>query len=224
MTLANLNPVKNFGEVLVQAVDVRVSAAGQVLLAPISFTLGKGHALAVVGENGAGKTTLLRALAGAIAISDGTLLVGGESVDDRRPGFRSKVAAQIGLPPFARNLTLLEHMALVGASWGSDVPNASSKGLEMLSRFGIEKLESRFPYELSSGQTQLFALALTWMRPFEVLILDEPEQRLDVDRLSMLGNIINSTVSDGATIVMASHSESLVNQVATQRVLVEHAE
>ncbi|MDQ0103111.1 ABC-type multidrug transport system ATPase subunit [Paenarthrobacter nicotinovorans] len=214
----------NLGEVLVEAVDVAVSSAGQILLAPISFTLGKGQVLAVVGENGAGKTTLLRALTGVIAVSDGTLLVGGEAVEDRRPTFRSKVAAQIGLPPFARNLTLLEHMALVGASWGSDVATASDKGMSTLSRFGIEKLESRFPHELSSGQTQLFALALTWMRPFEVLVLDEPEQRLDVDRLSMLGDIINETVSEGATVVMASHSESLVRHVATQRVSVGRAE
>lgn len=205
---------------LIEARDASVSSAGQVMLAPTSFELGQGQALAVTGENGSGKTTLLRALVGAIPISDGSLLIAGAAVDERRSSFRSAVAALVGLPPFARNLTLLEHMALVGASWGIDVRDAKNKSTATLARFGIEDLRARFPHELSSGQTQLFALALTWMRPFDLLVLDEPEQRLDVDRLSMLGSILDETISTGVTLVMASHSQSLVDQVASQRLIV----
>lgn len=208
---------------LVEAKGVSVSSAGQVMLAPTSFELGRGQALAVTGENGSGKTTLLRALIGVIPISAGSLLIDGTAVDERRSSFRSSVAALVGLPPFARNLTLLEHMALVGASWGIDVRDAKSKSAATLARFGIEELRARFPHELSSGQTQLFALALTWMRPFDVLVLDEPEQRLDVDRLSMLGDVLDETISTGVTLVMASHSRSLVDQVSSQRLIVGDA-
>lgn len=208
---------------LIVAKNVSVTSAEQVMLAPTSFELKRGQALAVTGENGSGKTTLLRALTGAIPISDGSLLIDGATIDERRSSFRSTVAALIGLPPFARNLTLLEHLALVSASWGIDVRDAKSKGAMTLARFGIEELKARFPHELSSGQTQLFALALTWIRPFDILVLDEPEQRLDVDRVSMLGDILDEAISTGVTLIMASHSRSLVDQVASQRLIVGDA-
>lgn len=205
---------------LIEAKDASVSIAGQVMLAPTSFELYRGQSLAVIGENGSGKTTLLRALTGAIPISDGKLLINGAAIDERRSSFRSSVAALVGVPPFARNLTLLEHLALVGASWGVDVRDAKSKGATTLARFGIEELRVRFPHELSSGQTQLFALALTWMRPFDILVLDEPEQRLDVNRLSLLGGVLEETISAGVTLILASHSRNLVDQVASQRLIV----
>lgn len=191
-----------------------VSIAGQTLLSPVSFSLAQGRTLAVVGANGSGKTTLLRVLAGTMRASRGTVRLAGKEPDEREPAFRARVAAQIGMPALARNLTLREYLVLVGASWGSDVDAARRRADALLEEFGIARLAHRFPHELSSGQTRMYVLALTFARPSSVLLVDEPEQRLDPDRLVLVGDALVARQARGMTIVMASHSTSLVERVA----------
>ncbi|MGJ9426680.1 ATP-binding cassette domain-containing protein [Nesterenkonia halotolerans] len=207
----------------VSASNVSVAFGPDTLLAPVSFDLEAAQALAVVGSNGSGKTTLLRVLAGLTPASGGIVTVRGEPPNDRSPRFRGQVAALLGSPPLARNLTLREHLVLVGTSWGYTVEDSSDRAEALLRDFGITRLRSRFPHELSSGQAQLFALALTLSRPFEMLILDEPEQRLDPDRLTLVGNLLSSLIDRGVTLVMASHSRSLVEHVTDRVVNISEA-
>ena len=74
----------------------------------------------------------------------------------------------------------------------------------------------RFPHELSSGQGQLFRLALTWFRPARLLILDEPEQRLDTDRRVMVGDLVRARCATGTTVLMACHDPALTASVADE--------
>lgn len=201
---------------MVHAREVGVSVGGQTLLAPVSFSLERARTLAVVGPNGSGKTTLLRVLAGATTASTGTVTVCGARPDERRPAFRSQVAALLGVPPLARDLTLREYLVLIALSWGRDVDDAAARADDLLDELGIGRLASRFPHELSSGQTQLYLVAVTLARPFEVLVLDEPEQRLDPDRLVLVGDALLRRKAEGATVVLASHSGSLVDRIADQ--------
>lgn len=200
----------------ISAVDVGVTRGEHLLLAPVSFALRPGQTLAVVGANGSGKTTLLQVLAGRLPASTGMVTVGGERPDERRPSFRSHVAALLGMPPLARDLTLREYLVLVGISWGRGVDEAEDHADEVLDELGLARLSARFPHELSSGQTQLYVLALTLVRPFDVLLLDEPEQRLDPDRLGLVGDALVRRRDQGATIVLASHSTTLVDGFADQ--------
>lgn len=209
---------------LIAADRVSVTVDGAELLAPVSLGVDAGEALAITGANGTGKTTLLRVLAGLTRASAGTVTVGGAAVDERRREFRALVAALIGVPPLARNLTLREHMVLVAASWGFSVAEAGERSDRLLGDFGIARLASRFPHELSSGQTQLFALALTLSRRFSVLLLDEPEQRLDADRMDVVGGILRALADTGTTLVLASHSSTLVEHVADRELHLPEAD
>ena len=151
------------------ATEVSVERDQQVLLAPVSFTLSAGRSLALVGKNGAGKTTLLRLVAGILAPTSGVLTLFGDRPDETKELFRSRLAVLIGLPPLARNLTLREHLVLIGITWSNTPDEALGQADDILDELQIVSLARRFPHELSSGQTQLFALALTLARPFDVL-------------------------------------------------------
>lgn len=200
----------------VSAGQVGVALGGVTMLSPVSFELEAGRTLAVIGPNGSGKTTLLRVLAGLMSPTTGTVVVGGLSPDERRPAFRSRVASLLGVPPLARNLTLREYLTLIAISWGTGADQAAKRADDLLGECGIARLASRFPHELSSGQTQLYLLAVTLARPFEVLLLDEPEQRLDPERLTLVGDALSRRKAAGATLVLASHSRSLVDRIADQ--------
>jgi energy-coupling factor transporter ATP-binding protein EcfA2 len=79
---------------------------------------------------------------------------------------------------------------------------------------GLIELRNRFVHELSSGQTQLLAVATALVRPFDVLILDEPEQRLDAHRRALVAAAIHTHIDRGASVVIASHSADLVASIA----------
>ena len=204
-------------------IEAGVVAGDVTLLAPVSVTTRRGEALVVRGRNGSGKSTLLRVLAGVRKPSSGTVRIGGEAVVERDRGFRRRVAAMIGLPPMAPDLTVLDHAMLVATTWLDDPRGAADLAHDVLGELGLGALEERFPHELSSGQTQIFGLALVLARPFEVLILDEPEQRLDPEHVESVVRALNARRSEGVTLVVATHSSVLSDALADRMLRLDAA-
>ncbi len=200
-----------------------VTLDGAVLLPPTSMHVEPGECVAVLGRNGAGKTTLLRALAGRIRVTAGSVRLRGRPIDERKREIRSEIAALIDPPTLYPDLTLRENFALVAAAWGDRAEIVPGLGALALETFGIASLETRFPHELSSGQRQLVSLAITFARPANVLLLDEPEQRLDPDRRERVSEALRAACARGVAVAFASHDADLVERVAGRRVLVEAA-
>ncbi|MGO3146834.1 MAG: ABC transporter ATP-binding protein [Leucobacter sp.] len=195
---------------LVEVRGVSVSIDTITLLQSVDLEVGAGELVALTGANGSGKTTLLKTVAGLVPPSTGSVSVNGVLPQNQNSYFREQVAALIGVPPLARNLTLLEHLELIEISWGNSPNEAQDCASELLTRFGIGYLGSRFPHELSSGQQQLFSLCLTLVRPCSVLLLDEPEQRLDDDRRTTLATVLRERAASNTAILMATHSVDLI--------------
>ncbi|WP_082561541.1 ABC transporter ATP-binding protein [Microbacterium sp. Root61] len=208
---------------MIQLQRVSVSVDEAVLLPPTDASIARGEAVALRGENGSGKTTLLRVLAGAQRPTSGTVSVDGSPIDERSPRFRRRVASMIALPPFARDLTLHEHVMLIATTWGRDVDDASSAASSALAELGLSGLENRFPHELSSGQRQMGSLALLLVRPFDVLLLDEPEQRLDAAHLDVVIRLLGRLRADGVTVVFATHSDALASAAADRSLVLDAA-
>ncbi|MGO2993843.1 MAG: ABC transporter ATP-binding protein [Brachybacterium alimentarium] len=201
--------------------DVGVVSDGNVLLLEASGSVRAGEVLGLTGANGSGKTTLLRVLGGLLEPTAGSVEIVGRRPDDRDPVFRTALAALIGAPQTARDLTVLEHLQFIAATWGTGAAAARSRGEELLAELRIDALGARFPHELSSGQSQLVALALTLARPFRVLLLDEPEQRLDPERLDLVIGAIRARAENGTAVVLASHSPRLLGELAGSRLHLE---
>ncbi|MGP5077277.1 ABC transporter ATP-binding protein [Brachybacterium alimentarium] len=201
--------------------DVGVVSDGNVLLLEASGSVRAGEVLGLTGANGSGKTTLLRVLGGLLEPTAGSVEIVGRRPDDRDPVFRTALAALIGAPQTARDLTVLEHLQFIAATWGTGATAARSRGEELLAELRIDALGARFPHELSSGQSQLVALALTLARPFRVLLLDEPEQRLDPERLDLVIGAIRARAENGTAVVLASHSPRLLGELAGSRLHLE---
>ncbi|WP_449282958.1 ABC transporter ATP-binding protein [Leucobacter sp.] len=208
---------------------VAVELEGAVLLPETSVELSPGRCLAVRGPNGAGKTTLLRVLAGRLRPSRGSarLVLPGRAdvLDERRREVREHVAALIEPPTLYPDLTVRDQLALIDAAWGAvrggdGAPAWGGLGEEALECFGLGALADRFPHELSSGQRQLVSLAVTLARPCSVLLLDEPEQRLDPDRRALVAEALLVAAEAGAAIACASHDAELVARVADDQILV----
>lgn len=201
-------------DLMIDMDEVSVVSGDVTLLPAVSSHVGRGETLVIRGRNGSGKSTLLRVLAGIRKPSRGSVRIGGSSIRGRDRRFRRRVAAMIGLPPMARDLTVSDHVHLVRATWTDDARSAATYADDILDEVGLDLLRRRFPHELSSGQRQLFGLALVLARPFEVLLVDEPEQRLDPEHLETVIDALGARHDAGATIVASTHSAELSDAVA----------
>ncbi|PZP15215.1 MAG: multidrug ABC transporter ATP-binding protein [Brachybacterium faecium] len=209
------DPVTGSDPPAVQFDGIGVVRDEAVLLLEATGSVDSGGILAVTGPNGAGKTTLLCTVAGILEPTSGQVRVNGRVPDDRDRAFRRSLAALIGPPQTARDLTIAEHLQFIAATWGARAGQAREQAGELLAELDIAQLGSRYPHELSSGQTQLASIALTLARPFDVLVLDEPEQRLDPDRLGLVIAALQRRTHEGAALMIASHSPRLVDELAT---------
>jgi len=199
--------------VRLRAVGVTKLIEDNVLLSATNVDVRSGKCVVLRGANGSGKTTLLRILAGTMDSSAGTVTLDGEPVDERTPATRANVAALMGAPTAYRDLTLVDHLVLIDATWGRD-GDASGRAAKMLAMLEIEHLAERFPHELSSGQQQLFHLAMVLLRPARVLLLDEPEQRLDTHKRGLLTQILLDRKAAGTALVIACHDPEMTSAIA----------
>lgn len=201
------------GHVL-QATGVGKRIDEAVLLLPTDVNVGPAQCVVLRGPNGSGKTTMLRILAGTLPPSEGEATLDGSPVDERHDLTRTAIAALIGAPATYRDLTLVDHLVLIDSTWGHVGESADARAEEILELLEINHLEERFPHELSSGQQQLFHLAMVLVRPSSILILDEPEQRLDPDKRDLLTRILLDRKADGSSLLIACHDPAMTAALA----------
>jgi ABC-2 type transport system ATP-binding protein len=195
--------------VTLTATGVSKEIDGNVLLRPVDVAVTSGQCVVLRGENGSGKTTLLRILAGTLEPSSGSASLDGQALDERDATTRARVAALIGSPTAYRDLTLIDHLVLIDSTWGGDIGTADERADAMLAELEVDHLSERFPHELSSGQQHLFHLAMVLFRPARVLLLDEPEQRLDTHKRGLLTDLLLARKAAGAALVVACHDPTM---------------
>jgi ABC-2 type transport system ATP-binding protein len=179
-----------------------------------SLEVRTGEAIALTGRNGAGKSTLLRCLVGADRPDDGTVEVLGRPMSETSPEIRRDVATVIDDLDFFPDLSVVEHLDLLARAHGIADPDAVVD--EVLEEVQLVPQSGQLPGTLSSGQRRRLALATAFVRPRKLLILDEPEQRLDTEGVAWLANKLKAERQQGLAIVFASHEPTLVETVATR--------
>jgi len=208
-------------EVLVRASKVLVgygNTADSAVCPPISVAIGRGQGLAVVGANGTGKSTFLRAVAGLLEPFAGTIEVLGVPVDERSQRFRAEVATVLDEDSYLPALTLREHLLLTARGHGGS--QVSDLVTEVVAEFGLTARQHALPTALSSGQRRRLLLASAFVRPRTLLVLDEPEQRLDAGMRDRLAERLVSERTAGGAVVLATHDPVLVRTVATTAVII----
>ena len=175
-----------------------------------------GEAIALTGRNGAGKSTVLRCIVGADKPDGGTITVCGTRMSETDPEIRRTVATVIDDLDFFPDLSVVEHLDLLARAHGIEDPDALVD--EVLDEVQLVPQASQLPGTLSSGQRRRLALATAFVRPRRLLVLDEPEQRLDVEGVAWLGRRLKSDLADGLAIVVASHEPALLDAIGAREV------
>jgi ABC-2 type transport system ATP-binding protein len=175
------------------------------VLVDVSLRVPAGTGVCVTGEYGIGKSTLLGCVSSLQRPDRGTIRVFGRPAGSTSEFWR-QVVTTVETPTWYAGLTAREHAELVCRAHGQDAAEAGVD--EALDRFGLTGHTDAIPPSLSSGQKQRLTLALTLLRPSSLLILDEPEQRLDPEGRSTVAAMLADYVASGGSLLMASHDDT----------------
>jgi len=189
------------GTKVLEAEDVSVAYDGQRVLQGVTWRLGPGDRVALVGVNGSGKTTLVRVLAGEVEPTGGAV--------DRGATVRVAHLSQdtVELPGHLRVLESLEAVRGRATLAGGQEITA---GL-LCDRFGFRGERARtLVRDLSGGERRRLQLMRLLMGEPNVLLLDEPTNDLDIDTLTALEDLLDGWPG---TLVVVSHDRYFVERV-----------
>lgn len=196
--------------------NLLVGYAGSPVCGVVSATVRAGEILGIVGANGAGKSTVARTIAGRQAALAGEVKVHGLLIDADAVPFRREVSAVFDDDLFFPSLTVREHLLLVAR--GHSVADPETRVEEELEFFGLQGRAHAIPDALSSGQRRRLLLAAGLIRPSSLLILDEPEQRLDPKMRVAIGERI---AEHGGAVVLVTHDPDLLLATASSCLVID---
>lgn len=178
-----------------------------VALEGITLAAAPGELIALVGHNGAGKSTLLRILAGLSEPTSGRV-----EVDGFEPGSIEARAATSYLPDnpvMYDDLSVLEHLEYIARLHGREDWETHARSL--LRRLGLDHRADDLPATFSRGLRQKAALAIGFVRPFTVLLVDEPFVGLDASGRDALIELLVEAAQNGATVIVSTHELGLLD-------------
>ena len=199
---------------LLEARDVRIAIGERVLCRELSFQLGKGERLAILGRNGAGKSTLLAALAGLRATEGGEVALSGVRYDflqvreaAKRRGFLPQVQHDAFASTVLETALIGRHPHLGRFAWESadDIEFARTA----LDFVGLNGMAQRSVHSLSGGERQRLGVATLLTQEPDLYLLDEPLTHLDLNHAIAVLDIFSRCTEQGAGVVMVLHEPGL---------------
>ncbi|MFH8750645.1 ABC transporter ATP-binding protein [Streptomyces rimosus] len=210
---------RNGADALLQLRGVSRRYGDRQALHPIDHDLAAGRCTALFGHNGSGKSTLLRIACGRDAPTGGRALFAGRTVAEDDPEVRARVAVVGDSVACYPDLTVREHLELVTVAHAVD--DAPAWIDQVLADRRLADHADALPNALSSGQLQSLLLAAALVRPRDLLVLDEPEQRLDPGARARLAALLVAEKEDGVAVLLATHQAELAEEVADHMIALE---
>jgi len=182
-----------------------------------SFTVNEGEIVTITGSNGVGKTTLLKCLSGLLLPSSGTVLIDGFNLYQRECSAKRRLSYLPDYPRFYQELTTWEHIRFI--SHAHSVEHGFEKRAEILLRkFDLSDAKDMYPHALSRGMRLKLGIILCLIRPFSVLLMDEPTSTLDPQGTTVLCEKLSTLSAEGTAIIITTHDLSLTSTLGGQTV------
>lgn len=198
-----------------------------VAVGGVTFTVGRGEFVAIVGRSGSGKTTLLNLLAGIDRATSGTVRAAGADLGSLgESGLASWRGANVGLVfqffQLLPTLTVAENVMLP-MDFAATIPprQRRTRALDLLDRVGIADQADKLPAMLSGGQQQRAAIARALANDPPLILADEPTGNLDSHTAAAVLDLFTGLNAEGRTIVVVTHEHDIRDIVGREITVVD---
>ena len=183
-------------------------------VAGISFAVGRGQTVALLGGNGAGKTTTIAMILGLVQPSAGRVLVLGDDMAGPRAGdARARMNFHSPYVDLPRRLTVRQNLDVYARLYSVARPKQRIEALA--EQLALTEFIDRRTGSLSAGQATRVGLAKALINEPDLLLLDEPTASLDPDTADWVrGRLQAYAKEQGAAILLASHNMAEVERLA----------
>ncbi|MBC1963685.1 ATP-binding cassette domain-containing protein [Listeria welshimeri] len=191
----------------------------------ISFHVGKGRIVGLVGENGAGKTTILRSIATLVSQDEGTISVAGYDTLKQAEEVKNHIGVLFGGETgLYDRLTARENLLYFGGLYGLPKHTLKNRIDDLSQRFGMRKELDRTVGGFSRGMRQKVAIARAVIHDPEVILFDEPTTGLDITSANVFRDFTRQLQKEGKTIIFSSHIMDEVRSLSDDLILMHQGQ
>ncbi|MBU3918740.1 ATP-binding cassette domain-containing protein [Patescibacteria group bacterium] len=199
-----------------------------VALENISFRVGKGEFVSIVGKSGAGKSTLIKLLLREEEPSQGKIYFDDYDILDIKishlPYYRQRIGAVFQDYRLLNNKTVYENVAYAMEVMGGTDYEIQRDVPQLLGIVGLEDKFGNFPREISGGEKQRTAIARALaMRP-DVIVADEPTGNLDPYHSKEIIDLLEKINEMGTTVILCTHDKEVINSLKRRVITFDQGE
>lgn len=190
--------------------NIKKEIKGVPVLQNITLSLKGGKVYGLQGKNGSGKTMLMRAVCGLIQLTEGEIIINGETLH-KEISFPRSVGALIETPSFLDGYTGFQNLRLLADIAG----NISDMDLrDCLEKVGLNPDDKRIYKKYSLGMKQKLGIAAAIMGKPDIVILDEPINAIDEKGVENVKVIIRELKSNGSVVIVACHDREELEELS----------
>ena len=183
-------------------VSFKYESDNEYMMKNLSFNVGKGEFVSIIGASGCGKSTIFRLINGLEKLQSGNVIVGGQDIEKQK-NYSAFMPQKDLLFPWR---SIEKNLALPLEVQGIDKKEIHKRVNEVLEEIGLSAYAKKFPKDLSGGMKQRVSFGRTLLTGSELLLLDEPFSALDsLTRIDMQEWLLKQQQHLGKTILFITH-------------------
>jgi ABC-2 type transport system ATP-binding protein len=184
--------------------NLKKSFGNQKAVDGISLRVATGEILGFLGPNGAGKTTTMKIITSYIAADEGTVTIGGKSVNDDPLEIKKHIGYLPENNPLYQDMPVVDYLEFCARIHQIPKDRIGGRVAEMIRITGLNKEKHKRIGELSKGFRQRVGLAQAMIHDPEILILDEPTSGLDPNQIAEIRRLIRELGKE-KTVILSTH-------------------
>ena len=175
------------------------------VLKDVSFEVGNGQLVGLIGLNGAGKSTTINEIIGLLTPYKGQIQIDGLELRNNPSDYRKKIGFIPETPSLYEELTLREHIETVAMAYDIEQETAFKRVDKLLERFRLKEKLDWFPVHFSKGMKQKVMIICAFVVDPSLFIVDEPFLGLDPVAIADLIQLLDEEKKKGKSILMSTH-------------------
>lgn len=194
------------------------------ILKNVTFEVGNGELVGLIGLNGAGKSTTIKEIIGLLPLYEGRIQIDKKSLAEDPEGYRKAIGFIPETPSLYEELTLREHLEVVMLAYDLDKVVAWKRVESLLKLFRLEERLDWFPIRFSKGMKQKVMIICAFLIEPALLIVDEPFLGLDPVAIADLIGLLEAEKEKGTSILMSTHVLDSAEKICDRFVILHHGQ